>query len=770
MNWNEYPQKESGTNKTTVNEHKYVDVNFGRERTARKSGLYQYDYGQILRVFDLELPEYVTVDFSLTDTRGSTETRVGKTTDGCLEVQIPNELLKNSHVSVNTEYYMIYVYIYVSDETSGNTVYKVILQVKTRSKPSDIGTDPEDKKLLDEAVNAVNVAAGRAETAEKNAKQYAADAKKASSEASESATAAEKNKEDALREIGEKKQEAIEAIQEQEETSVREIVNRTDNEIKRIQNQTADSKAGLEQTIKNADVSKKELDKSIQTAGDTKTALDKSVELAGTAKTELDTSTQKAGEAKTALDGSAKTAGEMQETLSATVNHLTASGEKAVQDIQTAGSEQLGKMQAVAEEFTADREQITTNKEDIGSLKEDLSNKITKFYASNQGETHITDSDNGKIEDMVLYGKSEQKQYKGINLFPPNTKRGEYAEVSIPKGSPVFWITDGTPTNGGNFRFFNEDKTESMWFGVDTGATSKRMSLTIDAKYVQNLITTDFDLSKICLGIGSEPIYEPYTGGIPSPSPDYPQEIKSVVNPTVKVTNEDELKVQSVTLNNITLNAIPVKSGDNVTIDGQQYIADRVVEKDGVFGIERNIREIHTNTKTMNNFDEYPGWSKVKGISDVIYYSADPEIQSRRLYSQSSFTSAKIIQNIAGTNNILYYQKKDVGYSQSELIAKAIDVDIYIRLQDAIFEPLPVDMQAKLRTLDTYYPVTNISVNSEQLDGYTVFNYPISMANGWNYVKQQLNDNRDYIYDMDIQSAEAYVNSEYAVALTELEV
>ena len=161
----------------TVNEHKYVDVNFGRERTARKSGLYQYDYGQILRVFDLELPEYVTVDFSLTDTRGSTETRVGKTTDGCLEVQIPNEMLKNSHVSVNTEYYMIYAYIYVSDETSGNTVYKVILQVKTRSKPSDIGTDPEDKKLLDEAVNAVNAAASRAETAESNAMYYSEAAK-----------------------------------------------------------------------------------------------------------------------------------------------------------------------------------------------------------------------------------------------------------------------------------------------------------------------------------------------------------------------------------------------------------------------------------------------------------------------------------------------------------------------------------------------------------------------------------------------------------------
>lgn len=137
----------------------------------------------------------------------------------------------------------------------------------------------------------------------------------------------------------------------------------------------------------------------------------------------------------------------------------------------------------------------------------------------------------GKFGDVLtefnIYGRSEQKQYKGINLFPPNIKIGEYVEVSIPKGSLVFWVTDGTPSKGGNFRFFNEDKTEDMWFRVDAGTTSNVLSLTIDAKYVQNLIE-DFDLSKICLGVGSEPIYEPYTGGQPSPSPDYPQEIKSV--------------------------------------------------------------------------------------------------------------------------------------------------------------------------------------------------------------------------------------------------
>ncbi len=50
--------------------------------------------------------------------------------------------------------------------------------------------------------------------------------------------------------------------------------------------------------------------------------------------------------------------GEEIETGTQLKKDLVTSGEKAVQDIQAAGSEQLGKMQAVAEAFTDDREQI----------------------------------------------------------------------------------------------------------------------------------------------------------------------------------------------------------------------------------------------------------------------------------------------------------------------------------------------------------------------------------------------------------------------------
>lgn len=772
------------------NTYNIIHVDFKGERIAQKYNLWQYDYNQILQISGLSLPATVEIHFSLTGNTGETETRVATTKNGITQVQIPNELLRNDGKSGN---YSIFAFIYVVDEDSGNTEYEIILHIKSRPAPGEIGEDPEEKRILDEAVNAVNAAADRAEQAEQNAKASAIEAGKYAASASESATAAEK-----------KKQEAIEAIQEQEETSVGKITTHTDDEIQRILNQTAEPKRELEQTITNADASKGELDHSIETAGTSKTALDKSVELAGTAKTVLDTSIREAGEAKTALDGSAKTAGEMQETLSATVKQagaldtslgekietgtqlktdLTVSGEKAVQDIQTAGSEQLGKMQAVAEEITADREQIATNKEDIGSLKEDLSNKITKFYASNQGETHITDSDNGKIQDVVLYGKSEQKQYKGINLLPPDTNYAEYIEVSIPKGSSVFWATDGSPAPGGNFRFFNEDKTENMWFGVDAGDTSKVSTLSINAKYVQNLTSfvAEFDLSKICLGIGKKPIYEPYTGGIPSPSPDYPQEIKSVVNPTVKVSNGDGTESQTVQLP-YTLNAIPVASGGNVTIDGQQYIADRVVEKDGVFGIERNTAtDVPVLTKALRGTPDYKG----RFLQEIAFKKKFSELYEPLVnigYGKTWAIAGNVNDKWAfGVNKMHLYIKppKDLNYSSEDVLnaLKDLNIKVYGALSVSIFEPLPEDIQSKLRALSTNYPVTNVSITSDKLDGYTVFNYPISMANGWNYVKQQLGDTRDYIYDMDakaqdidIQSAEAYVNSEYAVALTELEV
>ena len=123
--------------------------------------------------------------------------------DGVTEVKIPDELLTHSA----TSNYRIYAYIYLTDETSGNTKYEITIPVRVRSKPTSPAEDPEtDPDLFRETVLAVNASAERAKMAEQNAKASATEAGKYAASASESAVTAEKTKEDALRKVGEKKQ------------------------------------------------------------------------------------------------------------------------------------------------------------------------------------------------------------------------------------------------------------------------------------------------------------------------------------------------------------------------------------------------------------------------------------------------------------------------------------------------------------------------------------------------------------------------------------
>lgn len=259
--------------------------------------------------------------------------------------------------------------------------------------------------------------------------------------------------------------------------------------------------------------------------------------------------------------------------------------------------------------------------------------------------------------------------------------------------------------------------------------------------------------------------YEPYTGGIPSPNPDYPQEIKSVVNPIVKVSNEDGTKSQTVTLP-YTLNAIPVSSGGNVIIGEQQYVSDYVdVEKGKLYQkVKRlNLKDVD-NEKISHGFH-----SNGNGYLSISVEAVGKEARliSNR-YKSSTWTQESGYLYTPNSNTIVLVDDR---FTDNQTAIKLVqDTYVIYTLSSQTEEDLSLEQIESLKSLSTYYPVTNITVGSEELDGYVVFNYPVSMANGWNYVKQQLNDNRDYIYDMDLQSAEAYVNSEYAVALTELEV
>lgn len=225
-----------------------------------------------------------------------------------------------------------------------------------------------------------------------------------------------------------------------------------------------------------------------------------------------------------------------------------------------------------------------------------------------------------------------------------------------------------------------------------------------------------------------------------------------------------------------TLNAIPVASGGNVTIDGQQWIADYVDVERGkvVRKIGKLILTGEENWMSgFENWTTYPHAFRAEELKkDILkgntmnakytWYQKQANLDLNSMNAPYNRCIAVSDARFSSVNEFTNELKKQDSNGTPLTVCYVTDTP-----QE---ENLSLEEIEFLKSLSTYYPVTNISVNSEQLDGYTVFNYPISMANGWNYVKQQLNDNRDYIYDMDIQSAEAYVNSEYAVALTELEV
>lgn len=580
----------------------------------------------------------------------------------------------------------------------------------------------------------------------------------------------------------------------------------------------------------------------------------------------------------------------------------------------------------------------------IGSLKEDLAdlkdNKITKFYTNNNGDTVLNDSDDGKIQDLVIYGKSEQAQYKGTNLainhlakafvtvhgvtFTVNEDKSVTLNGTSDMDNVDYYIVGSYYTDniiatldvdkdytirampqGISFIYGTQSKLVSI---QQTDGHEKGIPIAFIFLRIRKSGTT-FNNVTIYLQINEGTTlldYEPYTGGKPSPSPEYPQEIKAVVNPVIKTHGTNLLDIKDVAetvdknngltysvqkgiikvkgtatssastginfmsgvnkkitanntyifnpnptkkeetsvcyldfSNNVNLGmsisgnsvnkpiniqeiqasymftlfvrvtkgakidmewkpqlllsntllpyqpyqssqatlpyelyAIPVDSGGNVTIDGQQYIADYVdVERGKLVRMTELIEYDGTENWSLQSINN-------NGIANfqiiVTRYISSigmcDTLQLQKTIISNTNTEGFMINN----NNSLFIRINTTrGISTLETFKEFL-ANKHIFILYALSTPTEIDLVKEeitaFKALSTYYPKTYINAESEQLNAYTMFNYPVSMEKGWEYVKQQIGDTRKYVYDMDLQSAEAYVNSEYAVALTELEV
>ena len=502
----------------------------------------------------------------------------------------------------------------------------------------------------------------------------------------------------------------------------------------------------------------------------------KSQETATQAATEAGESARQAAGAQTAAQNSARSAGEQ-------ANAAATSAQQA-QESQTAAEESATSAQASATEATKQAtaaegaavraESAATEVEQSAQQIAGAIDRLAIHETAAGNPAVIWDSADWQMEGLRVYGQSEQVTTRGVNIarvddqlkkvdlgaWENTTKRvlkpGEYGcGLTTNNYFSASMVTDLVLSDG-VIRF----KTKGTGYGVGIGVSliegeqytpsckskSGRISVIFyreDGTYISNsdlgqsfvvpsgarysilLIRDDngvADLEQIQLETGAPATaYEPYTGGKPSPSPEYPQEIVSktvdeivvtgtnlIDRPTLSFTHfakidltnplrpgaytfsgvattaaeSDALLIsllddagklvvsvylpvggrkhhavtvtrqvvalqiyaarnnaqaigktakiegmqielgttptpyepyhaQTVTLSApVTLRGVPVKTGGNVTINGQMYAADRIVERDGAVGVERWTKRLELPVADMNNSESSPGWNR----------------------------------------------------------------------------------------------------------------------------------------------------------------
>ena len=200
--------------------------------------------------------------------------------------------------------------------------------------------------------------------------------------------------------------------------------------------------------------------------------------------------------------------------------------------------------------------------------------------------------------------------------------------------------------------------------------------------------------------------WEPYTGGRPSPSPEYPQEIVSTDVTAVTVTGEPyQSKTATITLTE------PLRGiGD---------VRDRIICKDGVWGVERKIVPLILNgSETWNQFNT--SGSKSFGVAD---FDSLIKIGSALLCDRLSEDKADNVWK-GVRDNIIAYSYSSTKYLRIFLnstatldtlkaLLSADPMHVIAERKSPTWEPLPADAQSALNALTTYKGRTTITVTAE---------------------------------------------------------
>lgn len=552
----------------------------GEKEISKYEELDQYDYGQILRIQGLNLPPAVEIHFALQKTGGTSKNRIGITKDGVTDVPIPDSMLENGDTEDD---YSIYAFIYITDETSGQTEYRITLRVKARPKP-EVPGGGDNPDIFHEVMETVRKAMEAAAESERQAEGWAHGSEDLPERLQDNAKYySEQAREDSMKTDADRKEvgrlvesvsgigeqvEKVEGLTKQAQTSATNAA-LSEQKSEEAATRAETAQAGAETAEGNAELAAQktgqdktaveQAKKLVQQMGqeilDNKNAVDKTVQdfgitaqqaladvnNAGQAQTErVQTAGNDAVESVKAAQGTATRAVESAKTEAIKV--VQTEGTTQAGNVSAEGEKQVQAVQSAAQEIIADREQIQENKTGIAKLKEDIGNKAPAIIKKASGKTIIiNDSSNLPIKTLSGTGKII---ITGKNILKTE-KRNEFIPFEAKAGTLFTLITNGELSGGGNIRFTGEND-EEIWFAIDKGKTRVSAKISRNVKGYTNLLSPKEGL-KYCLSAGENDEYEEYVEQVIT-APVDSEQLKAIHTnyPTTVLTSENEISVEYV--------------------------------------------------------------------------------------------------------------------------------------------------------------------------------------------------------------------------------
>ena len=204
----------------------------------------------------------------------------------------------------------------------------------------------------------------------------------------------------------------------------------------------------------------------------------------------------------------------------------------------------------------------------------------------------------------------------------------------------------------------------------------------------------------------NEETYYKYTGGQPSPSPDYPQEINSIEGSVEFDCNDNKGSSNQVTFD---LGEEKLRSVGDVK-------DELVVDLDtGDYYKFKNVEHLELAIANMNNVSEdYPGWLNVEKINE--YYPNTNDIVGNIMQSKNNITNNdySIGLNTIGQSSVVWLEKGKFNLTQTQWKEQYPDLifklDYSIPSTETIkLGTLSAEDLAKLKTFKGY---NNVTVNT----------------------------------------------------------